>query len=67
MLAEISLERENADPHEPRFCISSVSGSVSMLIPTMVLAGANIYFGIDTNLPIGVSEAAANGMLTGSW
>ncbi len=40
---------------------------LSMLIPTIILAAANIYFGIETSLPIGVSEAAAKALLGGAW
>ncbi len=39
----------------------------SMLVPTIVLTAANIYFGIETSLPIGVSEAAAKALLEGAW
>ena len=32
---------------------------LSMLIPTWVLIGASIYFGIDTSLTVGVARQAA--------
>ena len=36
-----------------------VEAPLSMLIPTWVLIGASIYFGIDTSLTLGVAERAA--------
>jgi multicomponent Na+:H+ antiporter subunit D len=51
----------------PEGRIPATEAPLSMLIPTLVLAAANIYFGIETSLPIGVSEAAASGLLTGAW
>ena len=51
----------------PEGRIPATEAPLSMLIPTIVLAAANIYFGIETSLPIGISEAAANGLLTGTW
>ena len=38
---------------------------LSMLLPTMMLAGANIYFGIDTRVPVAMAESAANLLLRG--
>jgi multicomponent Na+:H+ antiporter subunit D len=38
---------------------------LSMLIPTWVLIGASIYFGIDTSLTLGVAERAAQHLLGG--
>jgi multicomponent Na+:H+ antiporter subunit D len=35
----------------------------SMLIPTWILIGASIYFGIDTSLSVGVAKEAAAGLL----
>jgi multicomponent Na+:H+ antiporter subunit D len=32
---------------------------LSMLLPTLLLAGANIYFGLDTRLPVAMTESAA--------
>jgi multicomponent Na+:H+ antiporter subunit D len=32
---------------------------LSMLLPTLLLAGANIYFGLDTRLPVAMTENAA--------
>ena len=32
---------------------------ISLLIPTWVLVGANVYFGIDAELTVGVAERAA--------
>jgi multicomponent Na+:H+ antiporter subunit D len=36
---------------------------LSLLIPTWILIGASIYFGIDTTLTVGAAEAAATGLL----
>jgi len=36
---------------------------LSMLIPTWILAGASVYFGIDTSLNVGVARAAAQFLL----
>jgi multicomponent Na+:H+ antiporter subunit D len=38
---------------------------LSMLIPTWVLIGASIYFGIHTSLTLGVAERAAQHLLGG--
>ncbi len=36
-----------------------------MLVPIWLLAAANIYFGIDTELTVGLAERAANALLLG--
>ena len=36
---------------------------LSMLIPTWVLIGASIYFGIETSLSVGVAKTAASLLL----
>ncbi len=38
---------------------------LSMLLPTLLLAGANIYFGLDTRLPIEMTDSAATLLLRG--
>ncbi len=38
---------------------------LSMLIPTWILIGANVYFGIDTELTVGVAQRAAAWLLGG--
>ena len=38
---------------------------LSLLLPLWLLAIANIYFGIDTSLTVGVAEPAANMLLGG--
>ncbi|MFI2809968.1 MULTISPECIES: monovalent cation/H+ antiporter subunit D family protein [Microbulbifer] len=38
---------------------------LSLLVPTWILIGANIYFGIDTRLPVEVTGAAAQYLLGG--
>jgi len=38
---------------------------MSMLVPTLLLAGANIYFGIDTRVPVAMAENAANLLMQG--
>jgi multicomponent Na+:H+ antiporter subunit D len=41
---------------------------LSMLLPTLLLAGGNIYFGLDTRLPVAMTENAANLLLRGqAW
>jgi len=35
------------------------------LVPTLLLAGANIYFGIDTRVPVAMAENAANLLMQG--
>ncbi len=42
-----------------------VEAPLSMLIPTWVLIGASIYFGIDTSLTLGVARRAAEYLLGG--
>ncbi len=36
---------------------------ISLLLPTWLLIGANLYFGVDTALTVGVAESAANQLL----
>jgi len=36
-----------------------------MLLPTLLLAGANVYFGIDTRVPVAMAENAADLLLRG--
>jgi multicomponent Na+:H+ antiporter subunit D len=44
----------------PRIIVDEVrEAPLSQLIPVWLLVGANIYFGLDTTLTVGVSEAAA--------
>ncbi|MDA1101649.1 MAG: monovalent cation/H+ antiporter subunit D family protein [Proteobacteria bacterium] len=38
---------------------------LSMLLPTLLLAGLNIYFGLDTRLPVAMAESAAALLLRG--
>ncbi|MBT7633089.1 MAG: hypothetical protein HN596_03890, partial [Rhodospirillaceae bacterium] len=38
---------------------------LSMLLPTLLLAGANIYFGIDTRVPVAMAEHAAELLMRG--
>ena len=40
---------------------------LSMLLPMLTLAGANIYFGIHTTLPVELSLRAATALLRGFW
>jgi multicomponent Na+:H+ antiporter subunit D len=42
-----------------------VEAPMSMLVPTLLLAGANIYFGVDTRLPVAMAENAANLLMLG--
>ena len=39
---------------------------ISMLIPTWILIGASIYFGIDTSLTVGIAQRAAESLLGGA-
>lgn len=43
--------------------VSIKEAPLSLLIPTWILIGASIYFGIDTNLTLGAAEAAATSLL----
>lgn len=36
---------------------------LSLLVPTWILAAANVYFGLDTSLPVGVAGHAARALL----
>jgi multicomponent Na+:H+ antiporter subunit D len=36
---------------------------LSLLVPTWILVGANLYFGVDTDLTVGVASAAARTLL----
>ena len=38
---------------------------LSLLVPTWILAAANVYFGLDTSLPVGVADHAARALLGG--
>ena len=40
---------------------------LSLLLPTLLLAGANVYFGIHTTLPVELSLRAATVLLRGFW
>lgn len=39
---------------------------LQILLPTLLLAGANIYFGIDTSFTVAVTDAAVNGLFGGT-
>ena len=36
---------------------------LQLLLPTLFLAAANIYFGIETSVPVGIAKAAAESLL----
>ncbi len=38
----------------------------SMLAPTLILAGASIYFGLDTDLTVGIARGAAKALMGGA-
>ncbi len=40
---------------------------LALLLPTWVLALANLYFGVETSFPIGMAERAARALLGGIW
>ncbi len=42
---------------------AAVEAPLGMLIPTWILVGANVYFGVDTDLTLGVARDAANTLL----
>ena len=39
---------------------------LALLLPTLFLAAANIYFGIETSVPVGLGQAAATALLGGA-
>lgn len=43
-----------------------VEAPASLVIPTWLLAGANLYFGIDTRLTVGVAAEAARALVGGA-
>jgi multicomponent Na+:H+ antiporter subunit D len=45
--------------------LSVTEAPLSLLLPTWLLAGANVYFGIDTRFSVGMARQAA-ALLTGS-
>jgi multicomponent Na+:H+ antiporter subunit D len=49
----------------PRGAAQRQEAPVSLLVPTWILIGANIYFGIDTDLTVGVARRAAEWLLGG--
>jgi multicomponent Na+:H+ antiporter subunit D len=47
----------------PRICIDDVKDPpLSQLVPIWILVLANIYFGIDTSLTVGISKLAAQSL-----
>ena len=55
---------ESAYFREPPDDLSQISEApLSLLIPAWVLVVANVYFGIDTSLPVGLSELAAKALM----
>ena len=48
---------------DPPEGVTASEAPASMLIPTWILIGANIYFGIDASLTTRVGEAAARALL----
>ena len=49
----------------PKGSAAVAEAPLSMLLPTLALAGANIYFGIDTRVPVAMAEGAAALLLRG--
>ncbi len=45
--------------------VAAGEAPLSMLLPTLLLAGANIYFGLDTRLPVSMAESAATLLIRG--
>ena len=45
--------------------LSVTEAPLSLLLPTWLLAGANVYFGVDTQFSVGMARQAA-ALLTGS-
>ena len=55
---------ESAYFREPPNDLSEISEApLSLLIPAWILVVANVYFGIDTSLPVGLSELAARALM----
>lgn len=51
----------------PKGTVAVREAPLSMLLPTMFLAGANIYFGIHSAMPVELSTRAATALLRGFW
>ena len=43
--------------------VKASEAPLSMLIPTWILILANLYFGVDTSLTVGVAEQAARSLM----
>ena len=55
---------ESAYFREPPDDLANISEApLSLLVPAWVLVIANVYFGIDTSLPVGLSELAAKALM----
>lgn len=52
---------------EPAEGATATEAPITMLIPMWIMAGACIYFGLVTDVTIGAAEAAATGLLNGSF
>ena len=65
LLAVIYIWRvvEAAYFREPPTDAPSGEAPLSLLIPTWVLIALNVYFGIETSLPVGVAEHAARALM----
>ena len=65
LLAVIYIWRvvEAAYFREPPADAPSGEAPLSLLIPTWVLIALNVYFGIETSLPVGVAEHAARALM----
>lgn len=65
LLAVIYVWRvvEAAYFREPRPGAPTGEAPLALLIPTWVLIALNVYFGIETSLPVGVSEHAARALM----
>ena len=61
-ITEVMLLREPAT--EGPLAIAKKDAPLSMLIPMWVLVGANIYFGLRTELTGGLAERAATALMT---
>jgi len=55
---------ESAYFREPPDDLTTVSEApLSLLVPTWILVIGNVYFGIDTSLPVGLAELAAKSLM----
>ena len=52
--------------HEPGDAVDRDEAPLSMLLPTWILIGGTVYFGLNANLTAGVAHQAAQFLLSGA-